>query len=163
MSAEPFWRAKPLEALSPAEWEALCDGCGRCCLVKLEDQDTGRIYYTDVACRLLDGAACRCGDYARRQTLVPDCVRLTPDDLSWLEWMPPTCAYRLRAEGEDLPWWHPLISGDPESVHAAGASVRGRTVSEEAGPAADDDAAWEARIVDWPMRAPKARRRAVAR
>src|SRR5688572_28711526 len=106
--------------MTASEWESLCDGCGRCCLVKLEDEDTGQIDYTDVACTLLDGDSCRCRDYANRQRKVADCVRLTPAAVRSLSWLPPTCAYRLVAEGQGLPWWHPLVSGDPETVHLAG-------------------------------------------
>jgi len=128
----PFWQAKPLSAMTEAEWESLCDGCGKCCLVKLEDVATGDIKFTDVTCRLLDAGTCRCRDYPNRQSHVPDCVRLSPDSLAELTWMPDTCAYRLLYEGEDLPWWHPLLSGDPETVHLAGMSVRGRVVPETA-------------------------------
>ena len=163
MSDAPFWRVKSLRAMSEAEWESLCDGCGRCCLVKLEDMDDGRIFYTDVACRLLDRESCRCGDYANRKAQVPDCVKLTIDELSWLDWMPPTCAYKLIANGDELPWWHPLVSGDPNSVHDAGVSVRGRCISEaDAPPTEGADADWEERIVKWPLRAPRPRRPAGA-
>jgi uncharacterized cysteine cluster protein YcgN (CxxCxxCC family) len=144
----PFWKVKPLEAMSPAEWESLCDGCARCCLVKLEDEDSGEIAYTDVGCTLLDGRTCRCRDYANRQAEIADCVRLTPQSVRTLSWLPPTCAYRLLAEGEDLYWWHPLVSGDPESVHAAGISVRGRV----AGPEEDFTVPQLiAHVVDWPQ------------
>ncbi len=126
-----FWRRHPLEDLTREEWEALCDGCGKCCLLKLEDEDTGQVHYTDVACRLLDLGTCRCGNYALRRQLVPGCVQLTPDTLEEaLDWMPRTCAYRLVAEGRDLYDWHPLVSGDPEAVHAAGVSRLGRMVPE---------------------------------
>src|SRR3954465_8352962 len=108
----PFWRMKTLEEMSNAEWESLCDGCGRCCLNKIEDIDSGDIAWTDVACRLLDGESCRCSDYAKRQRKVPDCVRLTPESVRTLRWLPPSCAYRLVAEGRELYWWHPLVSGD---------------------------------------------------
>lgn len=151
----PFWKRKTLEALDPAEWESLCDGCARCCLNKLEDEDTGAIAWTDVACTLLDGEACRCTDYPNRSDTVPDCVRLTPEEVRTLSWLPPTCAYRLVAEGRDLYWWHPLVSGDPDSVHAAGISVRGRTVREQDWPLDR----WEDRLVHWPMRIPKSARR----
>ena len=117
--------------MSNPEWESLCDGCGRCCLVKLEDQDSGTIHFTDVRCKLLDGASCRCGDYANRQAKVPDCVQLTPDVVRTLTWLPPTCGYRLVAEGKDLAWWHPLVSGSVDTVHDAGVSVKGRTSGSE--------------------------------
>lgn len=143
-----FWRAKPLSAMTPAEWESLCDGCARCCLVKLEDEDTGRIHYTDVACTLLDSAGCGCRNYADRQAIVPDCVKLTPERVEAIDWLPPTCAYRLVAEGRDLFWWHPLVSGDPSTIHAAGISVRGKV----AGP--EDDFSIDElleRVVVWPL------------
>jgi uncharacterized protein len=128
-----FWE-KPIQALSRSEWEALCDGCGKCCLHKVEDDDTGDIYPTNIACKLLDRESCRCTSYRGRKSLVPDCVRLTADKVGALSWLPSTCAYRLRAAGKALPDWHYLISGDRESVHTAGMSVRGWTVAEgEAG------------------------------
>lgn len=123
----PFWQTKALADMTEAEWESLCDGCGKCCLVGLEDADTGEIYLTDVACKLLDGQTCRCKDYPGRKAIVPDCVKLTPDNVGTLAWLPKTCAYRLVHEGKPLKAWHPLVSGDPESVHAAGVSVRGKT------------------------------------
>ncbi|MGD2081844.1 MAG: YcgN family cysteine cluster protein [Chromatiales bacterium] len=126
----PFWRRKALDALEPAEWESLCDGCGKCCLHKLEDEDTREIRFTNVACRLLDAATCRCSDYANRSSRVPDCVTLTPEVLDDPYWLPATCAYRLVAEGKDLPDWHPLVSGDAMSVVRSGHSVCGRVVSE---------------------------------
>ena len=126
-----FWRVKALQDLTPEEWEALCDGCGRCCLNKLEDEDTAELYFTNVACHLLDLTSCRCRDYSRRVELVPDCLALTSGQPEMFEQLPDTCAYRLRAEGQPLPEWHPLVSGDPESVHIAGISVRGKVVSEE--------------------------------
>jgi uncharacterized cysteine cluster protein YcgN (CxxCxxCC family) len=133
MSA-PFWE-KPLEQLARSEWEALCDGCGQCCLHKVEDEDSGRIWPTNVACKLLDLGAARCSDYRNRLTYVPDCVRLTPRLAKTLPWLPATCAYRLRAEGQPLPEWHHLISGDRDAVHRAGVSVVGKAISEVvAGP-----------------------------
>ena len=132
MSADtPFWQAKALNAMTPAEWESLCDGCGRCCVIKLEDEATGALHYTDVACRLFDDRSCRCGNYPLRARLVAGCVVLTPKTLPEIaHWMPSTCAYRLLHEGKPLYDWHPLVSGDPESVHAAGISLRGRVVPE---------------------------------
>jgi uncharacterized cysteine cluster protein YcgN (CxxCxxCC family) len=128
---ERFWRRHRLEELTPAEWEALCDGCARCCAIKLEDEETGVIHHTRVACRLLDIATCRCGNYPLRASLVPGCIVLTPKTLrDSLGWLPPTCAYRLVAEGRDLYPWHPLVSGDPDSVHRAGISMRDRMVPE---------------------------------
>jgi uncharacterized cysteine cluster protein YcgN (CxxCxxCC family) len=129
-----FWEL-PIAALDKAEWEALCDGCGQCCLHKAEDEDTGDIYMTNVACRLLDIPSARCSDYKHRKAQVPDCVRLTPRLAATLPWLPDTCAYRLRADGEPLPEWHYLRCGDPEAVHRAGASVRGKAIPEAlAGP-----------------------------
>ena len=127
----PFWKTKTLEAMTPAEWESLCDGCGKCCMAKLEDEDTGEIYWTTVGCRLLDAGLCRCSDYEHRFEKVTDCVRLTPQNVRTLDWLPSTCAYRLRGEGKPLPDWHYLVSGDRESVHQAGMSVRGWTISED--------------------------------
>ena len=144
MADAPYWRTKSLEEMTRAEWEALCDGCARCCLIKLEDDDTGEIAYTDIACRLLDIGTCRCTRYRRRLRLVPQCVELTPQEVRKLDWLPSTCAYRLVAEGRDLAWWHPLVSGDPETVHKAGISVRGRVVPERRGDDPED------RIVTWP-------------
>lgn len=140
-----FWERFPLQKLSPHEWEALCDGCGKCCLNKLEDADTGEIAFTRVACRLLDDETCRCGQYEIRKTLVPECVVITPRNLPEIaHWMPATCAYRRLFEGKPLNDWHPLVSGDPESVHRAGISVRGRTVPEFDVP--EDE--WEDHIID---------------
>ena len=140
----PFWRSKALAEMTAAEWESLCDGCGRCCLVKLEDADSGDVDYTNVACRLLDQQACRCKHYTMRTAIVDDCAVLTADAVPTLSWLPPTCAYRLLDEGAELYWWHPLVSGDPDTVHVAGISVRGRTVSEnQAGDYVDH-------IVTWP-------------
>lgn len=127
---KPFWKTIPLTEMSEAQWESLCDGCGKCCLISIEDEDTGEIHLTDVACKLFDGTTCRCSDYSNRAKRVKDCVKLTPDNVGDLTWMPKTCAYRLIHEGRDLYWWHPLVSGDPESVHRANASVRGKTLPE---------------------------------
>jgi|SRR5690348_1970742 len=152
----PFWQRKSLVEMTEAEWESLCDGCGRCCLVKLEEEESGRIYFTDVGCRLLDGESCRCRDYERRTDKVHDCVRLQPENVGKLSWLPATCAYRLLSEGRDLYWWHPLLSGDPDSVHAAGVSVRGRIGASEETVEEDE---LEERIVSWPLRIPKGARR----
>src|ERR1700674_2070850 len=177
-AAGPFYLRKSLSAMSRAEWESLCDGCGRCCLIKLEDDDTAKIHYTDVACRLLDHDTCRCRDYAGRAAAapdclrlpparaarqlipdprpcpdsagraaaVPDCLRLTPARAAAWKWLPESCAYRRLAEGRGLAWWHPLVSGDPETVHAAGISVRGRVARERDVRVAD----LPGRIVAWP-------------
>ncbi len=150
--AEPFWKTKTLAEMTEAEWESLCDGCARCCLNKLEEEDTGRLYFTDVGCRLLDGETCRCRDYANRLDIVADCVKLTPQTLPEIAWLPPSCAYRLVAEGKDLYWWHPLVSGDPDTVHVAGVSVRGRLSGTEQ---EISDAELEDHIVQWPIRLPK--------
>src|SRR4051794_21161267 len=128
-----FWE-KPLESLNREEWESLCDGCGKCCLHKLEDADTGEVHATNVACKLLDTHSARCTHYRGRHAFVPDCIRLTARTVSRHDWLPSTCAYRLRAEGKSLPDWHYLVCGDPEAVHRAGISVRGWTIAEgEAG------------------------------
>jgi uncharacterized protein len=157
----PFWKTKTLEQMTSAEWESLCDGCGRCCLVKLEDEDTGDIHFTDIGCKLLDARSCRCQDYARRRRRVKDCVKLTPAAVRTLGWLPRTCAYRLLAEGRDLAWWHPLISGTPETVHEAGVSVRGRVNGDETEIPTEF---WPDHIVKWPNRAvaatpPKSKRK----
>ena len=142
-----FWETKRLTQMNEAEWEALCDGCGKCCLNKLEDEDSGEVALTRVACRLLDDATCRCAHYDTRHQFVPDCIVLKPANIeSHLYWMPQTCGYRLIHEGKPLFDWHPLVSGSPETVHAAGVSMRGRTVSEF--DVADDD--WEDHIIEEP-------------
>jgi uncharacterized cysteine cluster protein YcgN (CxxCxxCC family) len=138
-----FWEL-PLEALGREEWEALCDGCGRCCLHKIEDEDTGEIAETNVACRLLDPATARCRDYRNRKAFVPDCVRLTARVVEQVSWLPESCAYRRRAEGAPLPAWHPLLTGSPDAMVRAGASVAGRVVGE------DDAGPLEHHIVEWP-------------
>lgn len=130
MTTQAFWREKTLREMSRDEWESLCDGCGKCCMLKLEDDDTGEIYPTNVACKLLDLTSCRCKDYPNRKAKVPDCVQLTPALTQELSWLPRTCAYRLVSEGRDLFDWHPLKSGSAETVHPAGVSVRGFAVSE---------------------------------
>src|SRR5690606_1249747 len=135
----PFWKTKTLEEMSPAEWESLCDGCGKCCLAKLEDEDTGEIHWTSVACRLFDAGTCRCKDYENRLATVSDCVRLTPENVRTITWLPSTCAYRLVANGEDLHDWHPLVSGDRRSVHRAGISVRGKVTASESDLADAED------------------------
>lgn len=126
-----FWERIPLEAMSRDQWESLCDGCGKCCLHKLEDDVTGEIHPTNVACRLLDPVSSRCTDYRRRKAFVPDCVRLTPAKLQTIAWLPESCAYRLVEARKPLPGWHHLESGDRDSVHRAGMSVAGKTVSED--------------------------------
>ena len=153
---KPFWQTKTLSEMTRAEWESLCDGCGRCCLHKLRYEETGDLAFTNVACRLLDLNSCQCGDYAHRRQHVPDCVQLSQPTLREIDWLPPSCAYRRLDEGRDLAWWHPLVSGDPETVHTAGISVRGRAISEkQAGPL-------EHHLADWPGRTPRARAPAAA-
>jgi uncharacterized cysteine cluster protein YcgN (CxxCxxCC family) len=126
----PFWKTKSLAEMSREQWESLCDGCGRCCLNKLEDEDTGRFLYTRAACKLLDLDTCRCTDYPNRKRRVPDCIRLTPARLQKIDWLPPTCAYRLVSEGKDLLLWHHLVCGDREQVHKQRISQAGRMLSE---------------------------------
>jgi uncharacterized protein len=151
MTAAPFWKTKSLSEMSRAEWESLCDGCGRCCLNKLEDEDTGEFLYTRAACKLLDIGTCRCTDYPNRHKKVADCVALTPQNVGSLGWLPGTCAYRLLAEGKSLPWWHPLVSGRQETVDEAGITIKEEAYSEE-GLTVDD-------LVDHIWRLPKPRRR----
>jgi hypothetical protein len=145
MATKPFWETKSLDELNVDEWESLCDGCGRCCLRKFEDADSGAIAYTQVSCWLLDCDSCRCRNYPERLSLVSDCIGLKPADREQLKWMPSTCAYRLVDAGKPLPQWHPLVSGSDQSVHAAGISVRGRCVSE----AFVHEDEIESLIVDW--------------
>ena len=138
-----FWKEKTLEQLEPSEWESLCDGCGKCCLNKIEDEDTGDLVFTNVACKLFDSKACGCKNYNKRRRIVPDCQILTPKKVRKLIWLPSTCAYRLVAEGKDLPPWHHLISGSKSTVHKVGASVKGKVVSEEHVKDLEDH------VVDW--------------
>lgn len=145
MAALRFWNTKTFAEMSTDEWESLCDGCAKCCLHKLEDEDNGDVYYTNIACRYLDDNTCRCKDYAKRQQLVKACLHLTVENIEQFYWLPTTCAYRLLAEGQPLPDWHPLLSGDPQSVHRAGVSVRGRVFAEDS--VASDD--YETHIVQW--------------
>jgi uncharacterized protein len=126
-----FWDELPLEALDRAQWEALCDGCGKCCIHKLEDEDTGELFATNVACKMLDRRSAGCRDYANRHAHVPECITLTPVLAQEIEWLPASCSYVLRAEGKPLPGWHHLICGDREEIHRQGQSVRGWTVSED--------------------------------
>jgi hypothetical protein len=140
----PFWQTKRLDQMSEAEWESLCDGCGRCCLHKLRDEGTGALAFTNVACRLLDLRTCRCDDYRNRRVRVADCVTLRADTLVGVDWLPPSCAYRRLAEGRDLPSWHPLITGDPSTVFAAGAAVVSGVISE------DYAGDLEHHLVEWP-------------
>ena len=126
-----WWHHKTLAELSRTEWEALCDGCAKCCLHKLEDEDDGEVFYTGVRCRYLNEKSCRCTDYPNRSVLVPNCISLEPGNVRDLDWLPSTCAYRLRAHSERLPDWHPLVSGNADSVHQAGISIRGRSISDE--------------------------------
>ena len=143
-----FWEKKTLSQMTRDEWEALCDGCGKCCLNKLEDEDSGQVALTRVACRLLDDATCRCCHYENRHQFVPDCIVLRPETIEdHMYWLPQTCAYRLLHEGRDLYDWHPLVSGDPQSVHRAGVSMKDRTVSEF--DVADED--WEEHIIEEPV------------
>ncbi len=143
---KPFWQRKSLQEMSTGEWESLCDGCGRCCLVKLEDEDTGEIHHTSLSCALLDTGSCRCTDYANRHARVDDCVKLNAGNVKSLNWLPVSCAYRTLAEGRDLPWWHPLVSGTPQTVIDAGISVTGKVRSEN-GIAEEDMPDY---MVKWP-------------
>ena len=143
-SSLPFWKTTPLEKMTNAQWESLCDGCGRCCLHKLRDDETEELYYTSVACRLLDVKTCQCTDYPKRHRKVQDCVTLTPAMIPELDWLPPDCAYKRLSDGEDLPSWHPLITGTPQTVITSGASAAGRCISERRAGALEDY------VVDWP-------------
>lgn len=144
--SEPFWKRLQLEDLSETQWESLCDGCGRCCLEKMINKRTGKVYYTDVVCPLFDPGDCRCGNYANRSHVIPDCISLKPSaSIRDFRWLPRTCAYRLLAEGRDLAWWHPLVSGRPESVHEAGISLKGKPIT----PRSESTADLDSRIVHW--------------
>ena len=154
-AAAPFWETKTLEEMDEREWESLCDGCGLCCLVRFEDEVTGEVIPTRVHCKLFDGEACRCTDYPNRKKYVPDCIKLKPGNIEDLQWMPLSCAYRRLHEGKPLPAWHHLITSDRETVHRAGVSVRGQTISETSlGDVEDalDFAAWDLLEdrSDWP-------------
>ena len=151
MPTTPFWKTKSLSEMTRAEWESLCDGCGRCCLNKLEDEDTGRFLYTRAACKLLDLGTCQCTDYPNRAKRVPDCVALTPQNVPQLGWLPESCAYRRIDEGRGLAWWHPLVSGTPETVRQSGISVHDEAYTEE-GISVDE-------LVDHLWKLPKAKRK----
>ncbi|MFU8803589.1 MAG: YcgN family cysteine cluster protein [Bradymonadaceae bacterium] len=127
---QQFWKTKTLAEMTKAEWESLCDGCGRCCLRKFEYED-GEVAESRITCKLLDHQSCRCTNYSCRKTIVADCIVLTPENVETIDFLPPTCAYSLLAQGKDLPWWHPLVSGDPETVHSVGVSVRGKDLISE--------------------------------
>ena len=146
MTEKPFWQTVKLADMSAAQWEAVCDGCAKCCLVKLQDENSGEIVFTDIVCNLLDQQSCRCTHYEERTKLVPECVKLTKDNLDKIDFMPPSCAYRLLHEGKDLPQWHPLVSGRADSVVEAGMSVKGRVIAEMAFDGDSED-----RVVDWPL------------
>lgn len=139
-----FWKSKTLHEMNREEWESLCDGCGRCCLQKLEDEDTGNVFYTDVVCRYFDEEKCSCTVYKDRHKHVPACIWLQPDDLSEIDWLPSTCAYKLVYDGNDLPEWHPLISGTKDTVHAAQISIKNKVISELQVPEEE----WEDHIID---------------
>lgn len=140
---EPFWIRKTLYQLDQDEWESLCDGCGLCCLQKLEDEDDNSVYYTRIACKLLDLKTCQCTDYSNRRATVPDCIQLTPGQADEFKWLPPTCGYRLVSEGKDLPLWHHLVCGDRDAVHHERISQSGRMLSENSVP--EDD--WEEHLI----------------
>ena len=143
---KPFWRRKTLQQMNVAEWESLCDGCGKCCTYTLEDEETSDLYRTNVACKLFDSGTCGCGDYANRFKTVPECLKVTPQNIETLEFFPPTCAYLLVFEGKDLPDWHHLVCGDREEIHRRGLSVQGRTISESVIGEAD----LEDFVIEWP-------------
>ncbi len=145
VTAKHFWEQKTFEQMTPVEWESLCDGCGKCCLHKLEDEDNGDVYYTDIACRYLDKQQCQCSEYEQRQQLVPECLKLHPRDVEQFYWLPTTCSYRLLSEGQSLPVWHHLLSGDKNLIHQLGFSVKGRVVAETD---VEQDQ-YEERIIQW--------------
>ena len=149
---EPFWKHKTLAQMNKQEWEAICDGCGMCCVNKLEYEGTGEIAQTDTCCKLLDPKTARCMDYKNRKKIVPDCIQLTPKVVAKMDWLPKTCGYRLVHFGQDLYWWHPLVSGDPQTVHSSGVSVAGKTISErKAG-------LLEHHLAEWPGKMPRPKR-----
>ena len=154
MGEEPFWKTKKLEEMSPKEWESLCDGCAKCCLVKLEDEETKELFFTNLHCKLLDGSTCQCSDYANRKKYVPICVKLTPKIVAEVDWLPDSCAYRLVHEGKDLYPWHHLVCGDREEIHRQGWSCQNKTVTEEG--VSDDDAMDY--VINWFHAPPKKRR-----
>jgi uncharacterized cysteine cluster protein YcgN (CxxCxxCC family) len=159
MAAQPFWKTKTLKEMTKTEWESLCDGCAKCCLVKLEDEDTKELFFTNLACKLLDGKTCRCSNYPERKKHVPICVKLTPHIVATVDWLPESCAYRLVHEGKDLHDWHHLICGDREEVHRRGYSAKNRVVSEVG--VADEDAIDY--VIDWFHGPPPKRKRRVKR
>ncbi len=146
MAQNNFWETTELQDMSEDQWESLCDGCGKCCLIKLQDEVSNDIVFTDVVCDLLDSNTCQCSDYENRTIVVPDCVKLTPENLSQVQFMPPSCSYRLLYEGQDLPAWHPLRTGNATVMINARMSVHGRVIAESA---YHDDI--EERVVDWPL------------
>lgn len=143
MPVDEYWKYKKLEEMTTEEWESICDGCAKCCVIKFEEDETGHILQTDVVCKLLDLGSCSCTKYDQRKVLVPDCISITPQNILQLKWMPASCSYRLLAEGKDLPSWHPLLTGDRQSTQKAEKSVQGRVVSETE---VDDI---EDRIIGW--------------
>ena len=154
MARQPFWKTKTLKEMTPTEWESLGDGCAKCCLVKLEDEETKELFFTGLHCKLLDGTTCRCSDYPNRKKYVPICVKLTPEIVATVDWLPDSCAYRLVHEGKDLHDWHHLNCGDREEIHRRGWSTRGKTVTEEG---VDDEDAINY-VIDWFHAPPKKRR-----
>lgn len=162
MTDAPFWKTKTLAEMTAEEWEALCDGCAKCCLVKLEDEDTSAVIYTSLHCRLLDAKTCQCSDYPNRKQYVPDCIKLTPETVPKYDWLPLSCAYRLIDEGKDLPEWHHLVCGDRNEVHRRGVSAMGKTINEDNVPeedAIDHMVDWANRPVEAYRKKPRSRRR----